>query len=364
MVQSNICEPTYINGEISQMEMIINDKLDSIKLDKVDKNIIRLLQESPRRTNSNIATKSGVSESTVKNRINRLAEKRILKTYAILNPAAFGYHSIFSVGFQVESGKRDMVVKNLKKLKEVAFIGCTIGRYDIIADIRLSSPERLLDLVIKTGKRIPGVVSTKSFYILDIKLDHYKWKLPGGSDDITKTIDRKLSDNNDNSIELTKKIQIDKTDCRIIKLLQQNGRTNNAEISREIDLSKTTIKNRLDKLTNHNVLKFVAVLNPRAAGYQVSVFIELKVDPKELDTIGDELSRYKEVVYLAFISGSFDIVIETLFLNTSDLHHFVINIMEQIQGVEQYEIIHLVDTIMMEYEWKLPTNCGNTTSHV
>jgi Lrp/AsnC family transcriptional regulator, regulator for asnA, asnC and gidA len=327
-----------------------------IKLDNTDKDIIRLLQESPQRPNSNIATIKGVSESTVKNRINRLTKNRILNTYATLNPAAFGYRSIFSLGFRVSPGKRDSVTKQLLALNEISFIGHTIGRFDVIVEIRLKDSEQLLELVFNIGKSIPGILSTESFYILDVKRDYYDWKLPDGKlDKIRKPPGKSISDpmihNN-----IKKPVQIDETDYQIITLLQENGRIWNADIARSIALSKTTVKNRLDRLMSHNVLKIVAVLNPKAAGYNIRVLIDIKVNPLKLETVGKKLLIREEVINMAYVSGSFDIALEVILKNIDDLYTFVLEDLEQIPGILKYDIVHLTRIEMMEYEWKLPVD--------
>jgi len=338
------------------------EKAAPINLDNLDKDIIRLLQESPQRTNSNIAEITNVSESTVKNRISRLEKNGILKTYAVLNPTKFGYKGRFSVGIQVAPGRRHSIVKQLQNIKEIVFIGHTIGRFDVIVDIRLKDPEQLLELIIDIVKGIPGITSTESLYLLDIKRDYYDWKLPGGVLENKSSGSTGLVSNWTDKKEVHSEIQIDETDYKIISMLQKNGRITNAEIARTINVSKPTIRNRLDRLINNHVLKIVAVLNPKAAGYKIDVYIDIKVAPLDLETVCEALLDRNEVVYLAYLSGSYDIVIELLLKSNDDLFSFVLDVLEQIPGVTRYEILHLVKTEMMEYEWKIPNDILNGKS--
>src|SRR5579885_2255980 len=62
-------------------------------LDEIDLRIVQLLQENGRRSNSDIARQIGVSEPTVRKRIERLVQDRIIKVVAVFNPRRTGYTS-------------------------------------------------------------------------------------------------------------------------------------------------------------------------------------------------------------------------------------------------------------------------------
>ncbi len=55
------------------------------------------------------------------------------------------------------------------------------------------------------------------------------------------------------------KIDLDKIDGRIINLLQENGRRTNADISRSIGMSESTVKNRIDRLVEHRILRLLGM---------------------------------------------------------------------------------------------------------
>ena len=62
-----------------------------MKLDKTDKQIIKILQDFGRESASNIAEKLNVSVPTVTERIKKLQDSKIITGFqAILNPIALG----------------------------------------------------------------------------------------------------------------------------------------------------------------------------------------------------------------------------------------------------------------------------------
>src|SRR5215212_3641837 len=57
---------------------------------------------------------------------------------------------------------------------------------------------------------------------------------------------------------------LDELDKRIIRLLQRNARVPNTEIGRELDVTETTIRNRVSRLLDEGLIEIVAVVDPRA----------------------------------------------------------------------------------------------------
>jgi len=150
----------------------------TVNLDSVDRQIISLLQENCRRTNADIARAIEVSESTVKNRINRLVDNGILKNLAILNPQSLGYHSDVLVGIRVAQGKLKETGDALKAMNEVVYMGYITGRYDIMVEVLLHDPEELLVFIRDHLGKIPGIASTETFYVMQNEKINYEWKLP------------------------------------------------------------------------------------------------------------------------------------------------------------------------------------------
>jgi Lrp/AsnC family transcriptional regulator for asnA, asnC and gidA len=147
-------------------------------LDRVDRQIIALLQEHGRRANADIARQIKVSESTVKNRINRLIDNGILRILAVLNPEVLGYHSDVLVGIRVARGKLIKVGNALKEMNEVLYLGYITGRYDILIEVLLRDPNELFQFIRDRLGEIPGIMSTETFYVMRNEKINYEWKLP------------------------------------------------------------------------------------------------------------------------------------------------------------------------------------------
>ena len=69
--------------------------------DSFSRAIIKLLQEDGRLPFARIAEALDVSEGSVRNRVNRMIEAKVLRIMGIANPLALGYTGYAMVGMQI-----------------------------------------------------------------------------------------------------------------------------------------------------------------------------------------------------------------------------------------------------------------------
>jgi Lrp/AsnC family transcriptional regulator for asnA, asnC and gidA len=151
---------------------------------------------------------------------------------------------------------------------------------------------------------------------------------------------------------------LDDTDVAIVRLLQDNGRVPNAQIARELGVSEPTVRKRIDWLFRDEVIKVVAVLNPRTAGYATDVVVGIRVAPGALLEVGEVLARRDEVVYLGYVTGRYDIIVEMLFRDDEALFAFLHRTVPGIGGVVSTETYHVLRTGKINYDWELPAEFG------
>ena len=116
---------------------------------------------------------------------------------------------------------------------------------------------------------------------------------------------------------------LDETDRAIVRLLQRDGRTSNTEIGRALDLSETTIRNRIGRLVGEDLINIVAVPTPIAVGMTVSVIIGVSVQLGELQRVSDWLVQYPAVRYVGLSTGRYDLMIEAFFADNVHLLSFI-----------------------------------------
>ena len=67
---------------------------------------------------------------------------------------------------------------------------------------------------------------------------------------------------------------IDETDRQILSILQQNARTSNAEIARQVDMAPSAVLERIRRLEARGVIQgYEARINPEALGLNLLAFV-------------------------------------------------------------------------------------------
>ena len=142
--------------------------MPSIKIDKRDLDIIRLLLGNSRLSAREIARRLGISTGTVQARMARLEANGVIKNYTItLDMEKLGYQFPVIMDIRVSEGKIRDVEGALSKLSNVYAVYDVTGEYDIsvIAWFRERSQ---LDSFIKTVNEMEYVERTNTKLILNI----------------------------------------------------------------------------------------------------------------------------------------------------------------------------------------------------
>lgn len=129
-------------------------------LDEKDLAIIRILQEDARTPASVIAERIGIPENTVRFRIKRLVEKRVIRGFvAVVDPRKLGLNVSAAFMIKLDPELREEAVTMLKSWKEILNIYQFSGEYDLIA-VAFARDLNELQSLIDRVKRVKGVRDT------------------------------------------------------------------------------------------------------------------------------------------------------------------------------------------------------------
>ena len=133
----------------------------------------------------------------------------------------------------------------------------------------------------------------------------------------------------------------------IIKMLQQDGRLPYKDIARALQVSEGTIRNRVQSMKQSGALKIVALADPMAIRYKADAMIGIKVaSPVTPRAVALRLSELSEVVYVLWVSGRYDLLIEVVcetrsafqsFLEEHCFGHDDIDQIEVMSGIEMFK---------------------------
>jgi Lrp/AsnC family transcriptional regulator for asnA, asnC and gidA len=105
----------------------------------------------------------------------------------------------------------------------------------------------------------------------------------------------------------------DRLNRAIIDFLQRDGRMAFSEIAQELNVSEGTIRNRVNRMKQAGMLTIAAIVDPVTAEYQTDAMLGLKVasghTPRDVAT---RLSVLNDVVYILWVSGRYDLLVEVV----------------------------------------------------
>jgi len=98
---------------------------------------------------------------------------------------------------------------------------------------------------------------------------------------------------------------INETDTSIVTILQENARTSNAEVARQVGLAPSAVFERIRKLEEKGVLRgFHADVDPHAAGLALLAFVFVRSNERAGSvTTAEKLARIPEVLEVHHIAG-------------------------------------------------------------
>ena len=133
------------------------------KLDEVDKAIVEYLSRDARVSNGQIAGALGVTEGTVRARVKRMEEEKLIRITAVTNIDRFRDATLAYIWIEVErSDQTRTVAQALAQIEELGFVGVMLGRSDILAITMVRNTEHLAEFVHQRINVIPGVRRTDS----------------------------------------------------------------------------------------------------------------------------------------------------------------------------------------------------------
>jgi len=144
-------------------------------IDGIDCEIIRLLQKDGRIANTEIAKKAGISEATVRSRLDRLVKENYIQIVAVSNPMKLGFKIVGNIRIYVEIKKMDQIIKKLQRLKPLWFIVQSTGGTGIDTEFVVRDMDELNELIFENINRIEGVIRTETSLFLKYIKRQYDW---------------------------------------------------------------------------------------------------------------------------------------------------------------------------------------------
>lgn len=145
---------------------------------------------------------------------------------------------------------------------------------------------------------------------------------------------------------------LDRIDCDLISLLQKDGRISNKDIAKEINVSEGTVRSRLNRLIENEIIQIVAVSNPIKLGFTIVGHLRIHIDSSAMERV---VARLKEIDMLWFIvattGGNTGIDAEFIAKDLDEFNTLILNKISKIEGVTKIETTLTLEFLKRRYNW-------------
>jgi len=147
------------------------------KLDSIDFQILRMLQEDSRMSYRKIADALGIAVGTVYNRIKRLEDEGVFKAYTVIvDPTKIGYDLTAVILIQAEGPHLAEVEKEIAQSDHAICVYDITGDFDIAVIVRFRD-RSMLNNFIKGILKMPHITRTVTNVTLNVVKEDFRIKV-------------------------------------------------------------------------------------------------------------------------------------------------------------------------------------------
>lgn len=136
------------------------------RIDDTNKAIIKQLQDG-RKPFSAIAEELGITENTVRARVNKLVDEGVLSISGEIDPEKIPGLEVVFMGIKLSTMDLQEKAKEFLRLRGVVSVAVVTGRYDLIAQLVLCEEESLslLQFFSSELKKVSDVLSVETYVV-------------------------------------------------------------------------------------------------------------------------------------------------------------------------------------------------------
>jgi Lrp/AsnC family leucine-responsive transcriptional regulator len=119
-------------------------------------------------------------------------------------------------------------------------------------------------------------------------------------------------------------IKLDKTDLKILHMIENNSRISIKEIATANYMSSPGVSARIHRLEEIGLIKsYYTEIDYSLLGYNIKAFINLEVNPKDKVTFYPYIKKIPNVVECSCVTGDYSMLLKVLFRKPEELDHFI-----------------------------------------
>ena len=143
-------------------------------------------------------------------------------------------------------------------------------------------------------------------------------------------------------------MKIDRTDKKILEILQKNAKITNAKLSKQIGLSPAPTLERVRKLESRGIISgYHAKLNMSKVGLGVSTFVMVSLkghNKKNLQSFLDKIKDVENIVEFHHITGSGDFILRIVAEDIESYQELMLDKVSEIEVTDSLQSMVILST--------------------
>ena len=143
--------------------------------------------------------------------------------------------------------------------------------------------------------------------------------------------------------------KFDKIDLKILKILQQNSKITNLDLSKKIGLSPAPTLERVKKLETSGIIKsYHALVDTQAIGLSVKTFVLVSLawqKENALNAFLEKIKKISEITECYIITGEADFLIKIICSDIPTYEKLLFKTLTQIEEIERLKTLMTLSTV-------------------
>lgn len=304
--------------------------------DKTDREIIAQLRLDVHVTNQQIAEALGLNAATVASRIKRLEDNNLLRVVAVSDFAAYGYKCLIRVAIKAENRPLADIAHDLARLPGTLAVHIVSGGYDLDALLGLGDASTVAEQLRNGISAIPGIRYYTPSVVLDIVKYHFD---VAPISPRTPMRDRRKRQHDPS-------LPVDELDLALIDTLSHDARVANAAVAKELGVTEGTVRSRIKRLKQRNLMTFVALTSPETTDKAQLAFLWLETEPAACASTAQTLAAIPSCSAVLVLTGRTNILAVCREKRMQDVFELASSTILPLQGVRSVETEIVVESVM------------------
>jgi DNA-binding Lrp family transcriptional regulator len=313
--------------------------VESITIDELDRQLVHCLSVNGRASFSQVAGILGVSDQTVARRYRRMRSTGALRVVGLKSRKRLGALGWF-LRLRCVPGAGSGIAMALARRPDTSWVQLLSGDTEVLCSLRSDARDDRDSLLAKLprGGRVVEVTAHSLLHMFTGGPDGLGFLAVLPPERVAPLRDQPVRD-------LKSPIELSEVDRALFGALGADGRASHADLAAATGWSESTVRRRMEQLTECGLLYFDLELNLPAFGFRAAAWLWMAVPPSELGAVGKALAGFPEVAYAAATTGPANLAACAVCRDEPGLYEFLTRKVGGIPAIERIETAPIIRTV-------------------